>query len=404
MVEWERVSSPISNQREDNMTSAMCRCGLAILAINLFLVRPVAAGEGDLIKETQERLRVESQRLEVMVSDAILRSDQIGKSQPSRAIEILREAKGQVDADKESLKPERREALLRKISLAMNAWGERADNVRTTPGPYTGTGTPRKNPATDEALRQKEEAERRNSSAKGALDMRADIRRQTEEGFNRVNQEVLRSAIPEYRDIAYPRDWVEKMKRRTTGIKLTEEEKKIVKALGTPMTIEMEGKTFKEVLDYLKEKTGLPIVVDPRALEDLNITYNTPINLNLRNVTTRTVLKRLLGDLQLTYVMKDQSIQVTTPARAKELLTIRIYSVQDLIPVADMRIPPILNQINAYQTIQQLVLMITQTVEPDSWEVNGKGGLGTITFDPVRFMLVVKQTAEMHYLMGLSGR
>ncbi len=53
--------------------------------------------------------------------------------------------------------------------------------------------------------------------------------------------------------------------------------------------------------------------------------------------------------------------------------------------------------------MQMLIVMVTQTVEPDSWEVNGKGGLGTIVFYPPTMSLVVKQTAEMHYLMGLSG-
>jgi hypothetical protein len=103
-------------------------------------------------------------------------------------------------------------------------------------------------------------------------------------------------------------------------------------------------------------------------------------------------------------VVKDQSIQITTPARAKDMMSIRTYSVADLMPVVDMRMPLVLQRAQAYQTLQMLVVMITQNVEPDSWEVNGKGGHGTIIFDPVQFMLVVKQTAEVHYLMGLSGR
>src|SRR5207249_4073291 len=101
---------------------------------------------------------------------------------------------------------------------------------------------------------------------------------------------------------------------------------------------------FKDVLEYIKEKTGVPIIVDPRALEDLNITYASTFNVKLGNVTLRTVLKKLLGELGLVYVMKDNAIQVTTPARAKELLSIRIYSVADLMPAADMRMPAFMTQ------------------------------------------------------------
>jgi hypothetical protein len=42
--------------------------------------------------------------------------------------------------------------------------------------------------------------------------------------------------------------------------------------------------------------------------------------------------------------------------------------------------------------------MIQTNVEPESWKING--GPGTIVFDPARLMLVVKQTAEIHYMLG----
>ena len=384
------------------MTSVIRLGSLALLAGGLLLARPVAAGEGDALKETQERLRVEAQRLELLVSDALDRSDKIGKSNPMRAVEILREAKTQIEADKEALKPERRESLSRKIVLALRAWGERADNPLITAGP-TRPVTPRSNPADEEARRSKEEAARRINDYKSAVASGKEINRQMADGFYQTYNSVLKSSIPEHRDMTFPADWVEKSKRRSQMIKLTEEEKKIVKALNTPLPIEMEGRTFKDVLDFIREKSGVAIVVDQRALDDLNITYASMINVNLGKVTMRTVLKRVLGDLNLTYVMKDGAIQVTTPARAKEMLTTRVYSVADLMPAADMRMPAFVGQAQAYQTLQMLVVLITQTVEPDSWEVNGKGGLGTIQFDPIRFSLIVKQTAEMHYLMGLAA-
>ncbi len=376
---------------------------LAVLAGSLFLARPVAAGEGDLIKEAQDRLRIEAQRLELLVSDALDRSEKIGKANPQRALEILREAKAQLETDKEALKSERRELLARKIAGAIRAYSERADNPIVTPGPTTRPSPPRADPKADEARRQKEESERRFNDFKGAVASGKEIKRQSVDAFYESYKSILKASIPEYRDISYPADWAEKSKRRSQMIKLTDEEKKIIKALNTLMPIELEGKTFKDVLDYIREKSGVSIVVDQRALDDLNITYASMINVNLGKVTMRTVLKRVLGDLSLTYVMKDQAIQVTTPARAKELLTVRMYSVADLMPAADMRMPFDLSRMQAYQTLQMLVVLITQTVEPDSWEVNGKGGLGTIQFDPVRFSLIVKQTAEMHYLMGLAA-
>ena len=387
------------------MMNAICRgglFGLAVLAGGLMLARPVAAQ----IKDTADRLRIEAEKLEGIVREAINRADQVGKTQPKRAVEIVDEATAQLSADREALTKERREILLRKLEIVRRGFSDRADNPVITPGP-TRIGPTRSEieakRAADEAARQKAESDSRFKSGKDQRAMLDDLKRQRGDAFLQSYNSILKSTIPEYRDISFPRDWEEKSKRRSQAIRLTELEKKIVKALGTPMTIEFEGKTFKEVLDFLKEKTGVPIIVDQRALDDLNITYNTPISINLRNVTTRTVLKRLLADLNLTYVMKDEAIQITTPARAKEMLTVRVYSVADLMPAADLRMPAFLSQIQAYQTLQMLVVLITQTVEPDSWEVNGKGGAGTIQFDPIRFGLIVKQTAEMHYLLGLSA-
>jgi hypothetical protein len=234
----------------------------------------------------------------------------------------------------------------------------------------------------------------------------ADLRDSRAKADLSVYKGVLEASVPPSGDYTFPKDWVDRIAKRSTAIKLTELEKTIVKALNTvlPEGFEYEGKTFKDVLDDLRERTKMPIVVDPQAMQDLNITYAATLNVKLGKVTTRTALKKIVAELGLVYVMKDQAIQITTPARAKEMLTTRVYSVADLVPVADLRFGPIITQLQAMDTIQRLVVLITQTVEPESWEVNGKGGLGTITFYPPTMSLVVKQTAEMHYLLGLSGR
>jgi len=75
----------------------------------------------------------------------------------------------------------------------------------------------------------------------------------------------------EYRDISYPRDWLEKMKKRSQAIQLTDREKAIVKALNERLTIEVEGKTFKEVLDDLRERTKMPIMLISGASTELSV-------------------------------------------------------------------------------------------------------------------------------------
>jgi hypothetical protein len=241
----------------------------------------------------------------------------------------------------------------------------------------------------------------RDKKARDDLRKTVDDRQKAELALNLV---VQKAGIPEYRDISYPADWDLKVAKRTSGVPMTAQEKAIMKALGATIAVDYKDSPFKDIIDDLQKRTGMPIVVDPRGLEEANVKYETTLTLALSRVTTRTVLRKVLGELGLTYVVKDQTVHITTPVRAKSMLSVRVYSVADLMPVVDMRLPYGFSQIQAYQTLQMLVVNITQTVEPESWEVNGKGGLGTITFDPVRFMLIVKQNAEVHYLMGLSGR
>ena len=108
----------------------------------------------------------------------------------------------------------------------------------------------------------------------------------------------------------------------------------------------------------------------------------------------------LLGDLGLAYVIKDGSIQVTTPLRAKETLTTRTYYLGDLVSYTDTRLGPVLTQALLLKTGREIVEMIKGSVDPSTWRENG--GEGTIAFDPRTLSIVVKQSAEVHSILGSS--
>jgi len=125
------------------------------------------------------------------------------------------------------------------------------------------------------------------------------------------------------------------------------------------------------------------------------------INLKLR-ASTRTVLHRMLADLGLAYVVKDEAILITSRERASQMTTTRTYYVGDLATIVDVRIPPFLTQMMAIQNINNIANLITQTIEPRTWQVNNPDALGTVVFDPITMSLIVRQTAEVHFMMGGS--
>src|SRR6185369_12394382 len=67
------------------------------------------------------------------------------------------------------------------------------------------------------------------------------------------------------------------------------------------------------------------------TLTDEGVALDQPITLKLAGVTLRSVLKLLLEPVQLTYVIEDEVMKITTSAKAGEKLTTRVYPVGDLV-------------------------------------------------------------------------
>jgi len=205
-------------------------------------------------------------------------------------------------------------------------------------------------------------------------------------------------------EVEFPADWVEKTKKRSKQVNITEKEQAILKALNTVISVDFDKSGFQGVIDFLEKKTGQSIIIDKQAMNEANVTYDTPVTMKAKT-TTRTILKRVLADLNLAYIIKDEAIQVTSIQKAKETLSARTYYVGDLVGFGGgMGFGGYIGRQQMALQIQQLATLITQVVEPESWAVNGGSGLGTIAFEPITMSFVVRQTAEIHYLLGIGLR
>ncbi len=110
-------------------------------------------------------------------------------------------------------------------------------------------------------------------------------------------------------------------------------EKKITEALKQPTQIEFVDTPFKDVIDYLKDLHHVEIQLDGQALKDASIDVNVPITKNLKGISLRSALKLLLDDLELKYVVHNEVLLITTPARidSEDYLTSKVYPVADLV-------------------------------------------------------------------------
>jgi type II secretory pathway component GspD/PulD (secretin) len=91
--------------------------------------------------------------------------------------------------------------------------------------------------------------------------------------------------------------------------------------LSHPISIEFDAGPLKEALGYLSERYDVPILVDAGAFKDdlmAEEVETQPVKLpKMAGVSLGTVLRILLAQVQGTYMLRRDYIEVTTPARAR---------------------------------------------------------------------------------------
>lgn len=209
--------------------------------------------------------------------------------------------------------------------------------------------------------------------------------------------------------------------------------------------ISFEEAPLEQVIDWVEEVTNLNVVVRWGTLESSGVERDTPISLRARNLQVSQVMWLIMNqaggtDLKLAYRASGQMLVLSTHEDlGKEMIT-KVYDISDLL----VRVPRFANaaQLDPAQAlqgatqgaqmgggfggggggsggaggqlfqggtqgantedrdpqgdIQQLIDLITETIEPDSW-VEG-GGTGTIR--SFQNLLVVRNTILVHQLLA----
>ena len=112
-------------------------------------------------------------------------------------------------------------------------------------------------------------------------------------------------------------------------------ERKIYRALNERGDVNFNAQALSGVMKYFETTYDIPIVIDNKALDEENITPDEPVTLNLPPVTFRSALKLILEPLQLTYVIEDEVMRITSKKTSANV--VRVYPVGDLVvPIAQM--------------------------------------------------------------------
>ncbi|MEX0675631.1 MAG: hypothetical protein WD063_01050 [Pirellulales bacterium] len=162
----------------------------------------------------------------------------------------------------------------------------------------------------------------------------------------------------------------------------TPSEEKILAALAEQTKMQFIETPLQDAVEYLKSLHKIEIQLDSKALEDATIGSDTPVTRQLKDIKLSSALNLLLRDLDLTYIIRDEILLITTPEQAESQLLTRTYPVGDLVDGNDAK---------GYDS---LIEAITSTVKPPAWDE--VGGPGSIKEVPKSKSLVISQTRECH--------
>lgn len=111
-------------------------------------------------------------------------------------------------------------------------------------------------------------------------------------------------------------------------------EQRINDALASPLKstgLDFTEEPLESVVNFLQDEYDIPIQLDMPSLEDVGLSADEPVNVNLKNITLRSALRLMLKQMQLTYVIRDEVMIITTPEEAETELIAKVYPVADLV-------------------------------------------------------------------------
>jgi general secretion pathway protein D len=165
-------------------------------------------------------------------------------------------------------------------------------------------------------------------------------KKRKEDGFQKTLGEVDDAGIINVSDeepiVFNPRRWGE-LTRRRRGLleqrtRLSPAEQEIQKSLGKPVEVKFINRPLNEVVNVLSQMTGVNIYLDPSGLHAEGVTVDTPVTLDLSMpISLKSALNLLLEPLNLSYVIQNEVLRVTSQQTRDSNVYAKVYYVADLV-------------------------------------------------------------------------
>ncbi len=250
---------------------------------------------------------------------------------------------------------------------------------------------------------------------------------------------VREAGIPWYELLRFPNDWPqirESRKKYAVSEAAESAENRAVrrKLMETQRKLEFTGVPFEQVVEFMRDISGVSIHVKWTALEQAGVNRDTPVNVKLTDVTIEKALRTILDDVggitPLDYVIDEGVITISTRDDLSRQTVTRVYDIRDLIiRVPNFEGPRIdlanignnvggcnvsgtgggglfgnvsgnnygtnnageENQISRQELINNILDLVRSTIAPDTW-IERSGTIGSIR--ELGGLIVVTQTPQ----------
>jgi hypothetical protein len=136
-----------------------------------------------------------------------------------------------------------------------------------------------------------------------------------------------------------------------------------------------------DVVQSLSADYGIPIQLDKSALNEVGVGPDQQVSISIHNISLRSAMRLMLHSLQLTYLIRDEVLIITTPDAAEKDLTVCAYNVSGMLGAQG-------------SDLDSVAEMIRSCVSTETWAKNGGGQAEIRAIKPD--LLVISQTSAVH--------
>ncbi|MBP88588.1 MAG: hypothetical protein CMJ64_18045 [Planctomycetaceae bacterium] len=119
-------------------------------------------------------------------------------------------------------------------------------------------------------------------------------------------------------------------------------EARIQAALDKRLAWEFLDTPLSEASELMADALGIEILLDTKGLNDFGVDSGTPVTWDMSGISTRSFLRLMLNELELTYILRDSALWITTPEECESQLITCVYPIGDILhEISENCIPPL---------------------------------------------------------------